>query len=200
MDLEKEKFLILRKIKYGEADLILHALSSSGEKVSFLARAALKSKKRFGGGVLEPTHFVLLTFKKAKEIGQLNVLQEASLINDFKGLKQSYDHLELALHVLECVHRVSQEGDVNSEFLFNLAGHTLKAIELSKDLHTLKLHFYLKFLMQQGVVQPEPWMHLFLRTPLAQSHEIENAGQLVLEHLHVLEVMIRHYLDNATVS
>lgn len=186
-------------MKYGEADLILHALSSQGAKFSFLARAALKSKKRFGGGVLEPSHFVSLTYKEATEIGQLHILEEASLINDFKGIRQSYDQLELALHVLECVARVSQEGDFSSEHLFNLAGHMLKAIEKSDKLTTLKLHFYLKLLLQQGVIQPEPWMGIFLKTPLAESHKLENVDQLVLENLQTYESMVGHYVRNASV-
>jgi DNA repair protein RecO (recombination protein O) len=139
----KERFIILRKIKYSEADLIVHALSPQGEKLAFIARGALKSKKRFGGGILEPSHFVSFTYKVANEEGQLNVLQEATLINDFPGLRKDYEHLELALHVLECVGKVSQEGDKNSEFLFNLLGHTLKAIEVSEDVLILKMHFYL---------------------------------------------------------
>ena len=66
----QDRFIILKKMKYGESDLIIHALSSAGTKKSFIARAALKSKKRFGGGVLEPSHFVKLTYKPGKsEVG-----------------------------------------------------------------------------------------------------------------------------------
>ena len=61
----QNRFIILKKMKYGESDLILHAISMQGEKLSFIARGALKSKKRFGGGVLEPTHFVSFTYKQS---------------------------------------------------------------------------------------------------------------------------------------
>ena len=150
-------------MKYSEADLILHAISPVGEKLSFLARGALKSKKRFGGGVLEPSHFVQFTYKQASE-GKINTLNEATLLNDFKRIRQDYDHLEFALQVLECISRVSQEGDKNSEALFNLLGNTLKAVENTQDVMLLRMHFYLKFMMQQGVLTPEPWMTPLLRT------------------------------------
>ncbi|MFP5518473.1 MAG: DNA repair protein RecO [Bdellovibrionia bacterium] len=195
----KEKFLILRKLKYGEADLILHALSPQGAKYSFIARSALKSKKRFGGGILEPSHFLVLTFKENSEVGGLHVLEEASLINDFKGIRQSYDHLELSLHVLECISKVAQEGDFTSEHLFNLTGNMLKAIEKSQSLHLLRLHFHLKFLLQQGVIQPEPWMSVFLKTPLSQSEEIKTSGSEILEHSDSIEAMVRHYIQNASI-
>ncbi|MDG0815668.1 DNA repair protein RecO [Bdellovibrio svalbardensis] len=195
----KDRFIILRKMKYGEADLILHALSVNGEKLSFIARGALRSKKRFGGGVLEPSHFVTLTYKAASDEGKLNVLQEATLINDFAGIRQDYDKLEFALHVLECVSKVSQEGDQHSDFLFNLLGHTLKATETTKDVLVLKMHFYLRFMLQQGVIDAEPWMTPFLRTNLSESNTLLNQRQLVDEELHNVEIMVRHYLQHAMI-
>lgn len=196
----KNRFIILRKIKYSEADLILHALSPQGEKMSFIARGALRSKKRFGGGILEPTHFVSLTFKQAAQEGQLNVLQEASLINDFAGIRKDYDRLDLALHALDCVSKVSQEGDKTSEFLFNLLGHTLKAIETAQDPLVLKMHFYLKFLLQQGVVNAEPWMAPFLKTNLADTNNLSSYRQVVDDELQNVEMMVKHYLEHATVG
>lgn len=195
----QNRFIILKKMKYSESDLILHAISVQGEKLSFIARGALKSKKRFGGGVLEPTHFVSLTFKQSSEEGKLHFLQEATLINDFAGLRKDYDHLELALHVLECVSKVSQEGDRHSEFLFNLLGHTLRAIETAQDPLIVKMHFYLKFLLQQGVVDAEPWMAPFLKTNLADSNQLLSYRQIVDEELGNVEQMVRHYIINATI-
>lgn len=199
MNQGKDKFIILKKMRYSEADLILHALSTRGEKLSFIARGALKSKKRFGGGVLEPTHFVSFTFKKAHEEGQLNVLQEAQLLGDFPGLRSDYDRLELALHFLECVSKVSQEGDTSSEFLFNLLGHALKALENTPDILITKMHFYLKFLFQQGVIQAEPWMGPFLKFSLAQGVEVLSYRQSVDDELYNVEQMIKHYLQHAMV-
>lgn len=196
----KNRFIILRKIKYSEADLILHALSPHGEKMSFIARGALRSKKRFGGGILEPTHYVSLTYKQAAQEGQLNVLQEASLINDFAGIRKDYDRLDLALHALDCVSKVSQEGDKTSEFLFNLLGHTLKAIETAQNPLVLKMHFYLKFLLQQGVVNAEPWMAPFLKTNLADTNQLLSYRQIVDEELQNVAIMVKHYLEHATVG
>lgn len=192
----KDRFIILRKIKYSEADLIIHALSPQGEKLSFIARGALKSKKRFGGGVLEPSHFVSLTYKTAEE-GKLNVLQEAVLINDFPAIRKDYDHLELALHILDCVSKVSQEGDKSSEFLFNLLGNTLKAIETVQDPLILKMHFYLKLLLQQGVVNAEPWMAPFLKTNIKDTNQLTAQRQVVDDELNNVEAMVRHYLEHA---
>jgi DNA repair protein RecO (recombination protein O) len=196
----KDRFIILRKMKYGEADLIVHALSTHGEKLSFIARSAMKSKKRFGGGVLEPSHFVQFTYKQANEEGRINTLNEATLLNDFKGIRKSYDHLELALHILDCVSRVSQEGDRSSESMFNLLGNTLKAIENSPNVPMIKMHFYLKFMYQQGVLTPEPWMAPFLKTNITDFNSLVDNAELKKatdSHLSQIEFAVQQYIKTA---
>lgn len=88
--LVKEKVFILKKTRYGEADLILQALTSRGARVSLFARAALKSRKRFGGGVLEPTHFIQAVYEEWQGRGgesPLLPLREATLLKGFEGLR-----------------------------------------------------------------------------------------------------------------
>ncbi len=200
-NLVKTKALILRATKYGEADLILHALTVDGEKISFLARGALRSKKRFGGGVLEPTHFVDIRFKKPMQENKIATLEEAHLINGFEKLRESYDKVEMALSVIESLSKVSQEGDLHSEGLFNLAGHSLKSLEKTKDLKTFKLHFYLKLLFQQGVLEPESWMNPYLGTSMAEHDKIEGLSDPQKDlHLHWAENQLREYLATGMLS
>lgn len=187
-------------MKYSEADLILHALSPMGEKLSFLARGALKSKKRFSGGILEPSHFVQFTYKQGAGENKLHSLTEAVLLNDFKRIRQDYDHLEFALHVLECVGKVSQEGDKNSDSLFNLLGNTLRAIETCQNISVMKMHFYLKFLYQQGILTADPWMVSFLKIPLTESHQlldIPGIQKEVSSNLFYIETTVHQYLKTA---
>ncbi len=198
----QDRFIILKKMKYGESDLIIHALSSAGTKKSFIARAALKSKKRFGGGVLEPSHFVKLTYKPGKSEDQLNVLNEAQLLDDFKSIRTDYDKLEFALFTLNCVYHVSQEGDFDSHFLFNLLGHTLKNLGEVKNLDRYKLHFCLKLLFQQGVITVDEWMAPFLKINISESYlldEIPEVSDSVETYVHSLESQVLHYIKNATV-
>lgn len=196
---QQKPFLILRKIRYGEADLIIQALSPQGEKISVMARGALRSKKRFGGGILEPGHHVLLTYKASQEIGKMGRLQEASLISDFKDIRRSYDHLEFALFVLECAGKAGQEGDDGSSFLYNLIGHTLKSIELCQNLNLIKVQFYLKFLMQQGVLTIEPWMKPFLQAKVSEVNSLSEFQAIAEQREPALKEDLKHYLQNAEV-
>ncbi len=197
---KNERFIILKKIKYGEADLIIHALAMNGARVSFMARSALKSKKRFGGGILEPMHFVTLNYKEKSDSAQMKTLNEATLIEDFKDIRSDYDKLELAFFVLNCVGHVSQEGDSNSEFLFNLTGHTLRAIGSSNHLRVLRLHFCLKFLYQQGVTAIDPWMHPFLKENLSSSEVMaqdSDIQEITETYLDSIESLVIQYIKTA---
>ena len=197
---KQDRFIILKKVKYGEADLIIHALGANGSKYSFMARSALKSKKRFGGGILEPLHYVNLTYRENADSNKIKTLNEATLIDDFKNIRESYDRLELALFVLNCVSHVSLEGDANSDFLFNLTGNTLRAVGESDELKLLRLHFCLKLLYQQGVISVEPWMSPFLKYNLSDSKQlvqVENSARLTEDYLDSIESMVLHYIKTA---
>lgn len=197
----KTKALILRSTKYGEADLILQALTVGGEKISLLARGALRSKRRFGGGVLEPTHFVEVRYKRPLHENKLATLEEASLVNGFDNIRDDYDKVETAFYVIETLSKVSQEGDVHSEGLFNLGGFSLRALEKVKDLKVFRMHFCLKVLYQQGVLEPEAWMNPFLGTSMAEHEKLEGHQDPQKElHLIWAENKLREYLSTGMLS
>lgn len=195
----QNRFIILKKIRYAEADLILQALSPLGEKMSFMARAALKSKKRFGGGILEPGNFVQLTYRPSAE-GRMHTLKEAALLNAFAGIRQDYDRLEFGLKALEAVGRVSQEGDSTSEFLFNLLGHTLKALETTESVEILRVQFQLKFLLQQGVLTAEPWMGPFLKTNISEHGQLGEHLESARRQGPGLDLLVEQYIQTAGLS
>lgn len=203
MNEKQDRFIILKKIKYGEADLIIQALGSNGARTSFIAKSALKSRKRFGGGVLEPLHYVNFTYRETQNSTQIKNLKEAVLIEDFKDIRTSYDKLELALFILHCVSHVSLEGDQHSEFLFNLTGHALRAVAKTENIKILKLHFCLKFLYQQGVILLEPWMLVFLKINIMDSILLagDSTVQLSVEnYLDPILLLVNQYIKTADVG
>ncbi len=195
----RAKAFILRAIKYRESDLILSALTSDGTKISFLARGALNSKKRFAGGVLEPTHFVELQYREPLNESKLATLEEAQLLDGFEGLRKNYDKLEVALFVIETLSQVSQEGDSLSDGLFNLAGHSLRALEKASDIKNFKLHFCLKILLQQGTLEPKAWMSPYLKTSMADHTKLEQNKELEPQLIWI-ESKLREYLATGMLS
>lgn len=195
-------FILLKKVRYGEADLIVTGISSEGEKKSFLARSALKSRKRFGGGVLEPLHHVKLTYSDKSDRQQLSVLEEAQIVNDFELIKKDYDLLQFGLFAVECVFKVSQEGDNISDALYNLLGHCLKNLSsdsLNYEVHIpiLKIQFFLKLLANQGVLEQEPWMKPFIGTPLSDFIRLEPLSTSARGYVGSVEKVVGEYIQNA---
>ncbi len=193
----KEKLFILRKIKYGDSDLILSCLTSNGARISLIARGAVKSKKRFGGGMLEPTHYILALYEdkssKASE-NPLHTLKEASLLNAFDGLRTDYSRIELALHFLQMIGDVVREGEIDSEELFNLLGNALKSAETSKNLELLKIHFEVKLLTHQGVLPLEADEHKFMTEPIANHETIQIEPRELGDLRRKVRVVFAEYL------
>lgn|GEM_PF-627143 len=185
---KRQKFLIMKSIRFSESDLILQCLSAQGEKMSLLARGALKSRKRFIGGVLEPSHLVEFLFSLPRLDNQLSIIQEANLIEDFKGLRDSYEKLQLGLFFLDYIRRISQEGDINSDGLFNLLGFSLKnlASEEFPNFSLIKTQFLLKALHHQGVLPFKSWMSPFLKFKI---NEYSALSRMYSDG---------HFLDNST--
>lgn len=151
--MEKDKIIILRVSKYSDSHLIINGINTRGAKVSALAPAAVKSKKRFGGGVLEASHFVDVQLQSPKKEGMMPILKEAHIIDDFSGLRTDYDKLNLGFYFLKLVELVVHESSSDSQTLFSLLGHGLKSLESAKNLAHFKKHFEIKFLYTQGVLE-----------------------------------------------
>jgi DNA repair protein RecO (recombination protein O) len=201
MALHLVRLIVLRKIKFQEADLIVHGINSQGMRVSFLAKSALKSKKRFGGGVFDPFHYIEVGLARPpKNYEQLLVVQEARLLKDFEGIKKNYDCLQIGFQILEMVYKVIQVGDAHGEALYQLLGNALTALDVCEtaNLEMLRVSFTLKFLMQQGVLQAEAWMQPFLSTPIRES--IQNLNFIDLkDKVKTLDLVLQQYLLTAQV-
>lgn len=172
--LEQCRAIVLRTLRFGEADLVVHALTEKGQRLNFIARSALKSKKRFSGGVLEPSHCIRMSYKgrAGGDDEKLLQLNEATLDQSFPGLRKDYQRLELALYFLRLISSIVKEGDIEQPGLFNMLGHGLKALETSEDLFQLRLHFEAKILAQQGVLPPDQDFSRMVGVSLTQSSEI----------------------------
>jgi len=140
----QSKVFILKKIKYAESDLILNCLNSYGARINFIAKGALRSRKRFGGGVLDPLNYVQTSYQEKKNSDSLVLLKEATLIEDFPGLRSSYDRLETGFHFLKLILKLSREGVMDGNEVFHLLGNALRSAETSRNLHLLRTQFEMK--------------------------------------------------------
>jgi DNA repair protein RecO (recombination protein O) len=97
--------LLLRRIDYGESDLVVTLLTEKLGKVSALARGARKSMKRFGGS-LEPMHTLALELDE-RPSAELFTLLEAKLKTPRAKILGSLAAMEAAGKALSWVRRAA---------------------------------------------------------------------------------------------
>jgi DNA repair protein RecO (recombination protein O) len=173
----RARVIVLKIIKHSESDLFVHTLNSEGDRLHFLARGALKSKKRFGGGVLEPTHYLDVLYKEGRstDAEPLHFLQEAKVIRDFQGVRSNYERLSLALYLVGLVHQLTRTGAVGAKEIFDLLGHALSSCESVEHTENLKLQFQAKLLYSQGVLDLVEEFAPLIRHSLKQADELSLA-------------------------
>ncbi|MBX7230734.1 MAG: recombination protein O N-terminal domain-containing protein [Bdellovibrionales bacterium] len=192
------RILILRTFKSGESNLILHGLNTGGAKMSFIARGAMASRKRFSGGLLEPTHHVLIHYqipKTTHEDSPLHPLLEVELLNGFEKLRHQYERVEMGLSLVKLMAQLAQPGVDDSPELFNLLGNALTAAEESDRLPILQLHFEVRVLHALGVLKTVERFSQFLKYSLKDHHRvILNKEELTFLHGET-KILLLQYIN-----
>ena len=190
MGIKREKIIVLKTFPFSESDLILRGLNSSGLKMSFIAKGALKSKRLFSGGVLEPCSFIEVEYRDSKN--SLYRISQAWFLKDFRGLRADYNRLTLALYFVRLAEHFSTEGGEDSSHeLFNLLGNALIEAEASAHLENLKLFFQVKLLFLQGVLPNPQEYSSILSYALKEHKSFKQDIDLFLKSKKALD----HYLD-----
>jgi DNA repair protein RecO (recombination protein O) len=201
--LAQTKGIVLNTTRYAEADLIVSILTSEGVRLQLFARAALKSRKRFGGGVLEPTRYIQVSYedRRSKVGGEsdLHTLKEASIVESFEGLRSDYGRLELALSLVQSVHAIVRQGDAGSPELFNLLGNALRAAQTSTELTRLRVHFDIRLLASQGVLEIEGEAASLAALSIG-SHDVEKISGIDWRSLGaVASQQLKRYVESGAV-
>jgi DNA repair protein RecO (recombination protein O) len=118
----KTEAIVLRSIRYAEADRILHVYTPDLGRVSAIAKGARRAKSRFGAR-LEPFMQVQLLLREGRS--DLNTVTGADTINARPGLWDSAPALNGAARACDAVSRLFETDDPHPEVF------TLLANELS---------------------------------------------------------------------
>ncbi len=141
--------IILKRVDYGEYDLILTLLTLEKGKISGIAKSAKKSIKRFGG-ILEIFAFLNVICSSGKQ-GDLVVLQEADLINSFDNIRTDFNKTAYASFWSELVN-VWAENYAKQERLYRLLYYVLEQIDSGfASAETLSILFQMRFATIAGI-------------------------------------------------
>lgn len=117
--------ILLRRVEYGDYDLILTFLTRDFGKLSTIAKSARKSTKRFAG-LLESFSVLRIVCSSARR-GGLPILQEASLINLHPLIRNDVMKTAHACYWAELIDRWTEEAEQQVD-LFHLLAHVFEQL------------------------------------------------------------------------
>jgi DNA repair protein RecO (recombination protein O) len=140
--LYRERGVVLRTIKLGEADRIV---TEGRGKVRAVAKGVRKTKSRFGARLEPLTHVSLLLYEGR---GDLDTITQAETVEAFRAVREDLDRLTQATALLEAVDHLVQEKEENPRLLQMLLG-ALRTLEAGAAPLVVPAFFW-KLLAQEG--------------------------------------------------
>ncbi len=106
----KTEAIVLRSIRYGEADRILHLYTAQRGRVGAIAKGARRTKSRFGGR-LEPFFRLDLLLHEGR--GELLTVTQAATVDGYPRLRASGGALTAAARGCDAVLRLLDSAEPN---------------------------------------------------------------------------------------
>lgn len=125
----KTEAVVLRSIRYGEADRIIHLYSATRGRLGAIAKGSRRPKSRFGGR-LEPFFRLNLVLYEGR--GDLCTVTGASTIDGYGQLRSHGGALLAAGRACDMVLRLFDSAEAN-EPAYNLLCHYLALLDADPD-------------------------------------------------------------------
>ncbi len=107
----KTEAVVLRSIRFGEADRVLHLYSSTEGRVGAIAKGARRPRSRFGGR-LEPFFRLNLVLYRGR--GELVTVTSAETVEGHPRLRESGAAIDAAARACDAVLRLLDAAEANS--------------------------------------------------------------------------------------
>jgi DNA repair protein RecO (recombination protein O) len=146
----KTEAVILRSIRLGEADRVLHLYTRERGRVGAVAKGVRRVRSRFGGR-LEPLFRVDLLLHEGR--GELCTVTGAETVHAHAALRERRESLERATQACDAVLRLLDSGESNLP-AYNLLCHELQLLDADPGAasRAQALAFRLKLLLAAGFV------------------------------------------------
>jgi len=140
--------ILLRRIDFGDYDLILSLLTLHQGKTSVIAKSAKKSTKRFSG-ILELFSVLKVVCTTGRRKG-LPVLQEASLEQPFFRIRADIKKTAYASYWAELINEWMEDG-VKQDRIYHLLEHVLGELDQGRTTEkALSVLFQMRFMAISG--------------------------------------------------
>ena len=145
----KVEGIVLRSMRYGEADRILHVFTPDRGRLSAIAKGVRKAKSRFGGR-LEPFFRLNLVLYEGRS--DLLTVTSAETVHGFRHLREHGAALNVAARACDAVDRMFDPGDPHPG-VYHLLANELALLDADPAAHATQanaLAFRLKLLLAAG--------------------------------------------------
>jgi DNA repair protein RecO (recombination protein O) len=142
--------IVLRSIRYGEADRVLHLYTPGRGRMSAIAKGARRARSRFGAR-LEPFFRINVMLHEGRS--DLYTVTGADTIDAHAALRDSASSLDCAARACDAVARLFETDDPHPE-VFSLLANELTLLERGASVAGTAnaLAFRLKLLLAAGIV------------------------------------------------
>jgi DNA repair protein RecO (recombination protein O) len=146
----KTEAIVLRSIRYGEADRILHLYTPHHGRIGAIAKGARRARSRFGAR-LEPFFHVRMVLHEGR--GELHTVTSVDTVAAHGSLREQARTLDAAARACDALARLFETGEPHPE-VFQLLANELGLLT-SDPAHARPangLAFRLKLLLAAGIL------------------------------------------------
>jgi DNA repair protein RecO (recombination protein O) len=145
----KTEAIVLRSIRYGEADRILHLYTPGRGRVSAIAKGVRKAKSRFGGR-LEPFFRIEMVLHEGRS--DLMTVTSASTVAPYARLREAAAPLDVAARCCDAVGRLFATEDPHPG-VYHLLSNELALLDADPANASVanNVAFRLKLLLAAGI-------------------------------------------------
>lgn len=141
--------ILVRRVDYGDYDLILNFLTRDRGKISAIAKSAKRSRKRFGG-ILELFNALNIVVSEKRGKG-LSLIKEASLIQPLFNIGSDIRKTAYASYWAELVNLWLEEGRTQTA-IYDLMAYVLSELDAGAvSTEVLSIVFQMRFLSLSGL-------------------------------------------------
>lgn len=149
MSITNTPAILLRRIDFGDYDLVLTFFTLNTGKVSLIAKSAKKSAKRFAG-ILELFSVLDIVFSSGRRKG-LPILTEATLKQPFSKIRSNIKKTAYASYWAELINEWMEDSQKQTQ-LYRLFFHALEGLDLDRiSEESLSILFQMRFMTIAGL-------------------------------------------------
>ncbi len=147
MSLFRDKGVVLRTYRLGEADKIIVFLTERHGKVRAVAKGIRKTTSKFGGRLEPLTQVDLLLWQGRSD---LDIVNQVEVVHAFRPIREDLERMPRGIALLEVTDQMAQERHPDPQLYTMLVGALTALANTDTDPTLVAPSFFLKALVLEG--------------------------------------------------